>query len=233
MVEAIVAPEGLLPKHDASSQAAWALLTEGVTAARIEAHRLRHLLSRAEQLVEKSSHKEHLYQVAGDIILGMPQRLTALEQNLDKTSLALSKMGESFLESRLPLSDKTEVEEAVESAFGGGRTRTSGAVGRVATRWLQSTIENADEILDVRLEGKPVREHIDEFLRGVITSGQRINKIYEAAQKTVQGYYSGKPVDRSQVLKWMVAYLAKSSAWGNDAMTPLLARVIVNGDFVY
>lgn len=124
-----------MSKREASSQAAWALLTEGVTAARIEAHRLRHLLGRAEQLVQQSEYREHLYQVAGDLIVGMPQRLTALERSLDKTSLALSKMGESFLESRLTISDKTEVEEAVESAFGGGRSRVS-AEERVASRWL-------------------------------------------------------------------------------------------------
>jgi len=121
--------------RQASSSAAWALLTEGVTAARIDAHRLRHLLMRAEQLVKRSEHKDHLYQVAGDIISGVPQRLTSLEVNLDKTALALAKMGEAFLGSRLPLSEKTEVEEAVEPSFGGGKLRQS-AEDRVASRWL-------------------------------------------------------------------------------------------------
>lgn len=122
--------------RQASSQAAWALITEGVTAARIEAHRLRHLLTRAQKLVEQSDCREHLFQVAGDIITGAPTRLTSLETTLDKTALALAKMGEVFLEARLPLSEKTEVEEAVEPSFGGGRNRFSTAEDRVATRWM-------------------------------------------------------------------------------------------------
>lgn len=124
-------------KKDASSQAAWALLTEGVTKARVEAHRLQHLLSRATQLVEASEEKEHLYQVAGDIITAAPKRLDQVLLALDRTSLALSKMGIEFLESRLPLGDKTMVAEAVEAAFGGSRSKDSDdPIARVATRFL-------------------------------------------------------------------------------------------------
>lgn len=125
--------------RQASSQAAWALITGGVTAARVDAHRLRHLIARAEKLVEKSAHREHVHQVAGDIIAGLPARLTSLETNLDKTALALSKMGESFLEARLPLSEKIEVEEAVEPAFGGNGSRHSAesVADRVAGRWVE------------------------------------------------------------------------------------------------
>ena len=121
----------------ATSQASWALLTEGVTRARVDAHRLRHLVSRAQQLIEGSEEKEHLHQVAGDLIQAVPQRLQSLERALDRTSLALSKMGESFLESRLPLSDKTMVDEAVAAAFGGGggTRHSSDPVQRLVARW--------------------------------------------------------------------------------------------------
>jgi len=119
----------------ASSQAAWALITEGVVAARVEAHRLKHLVNRALQLVEKSSHKEHLHQVAGDLLEAAPRRLERLEIDLDRTSLALSKMGEKFLEARLPLQDKVQVDEAVQPAFGGGGVRFA-SVDRVAVRYL-------------------------------------------------------------------------------------------------
>ena len=135
----------------ASSQAAWALITEGVTSARLEAHRLQHLINRGLKLVEsvkreddRSCCTEHLYQVAGDLIIAMPKRLLKLEQDLDRTALALSKMGEGYLSARLPIGDKTLVEEAVDSAsFGGGR-RKSSPVDRVASRWLRRMAE-ADE----------------------------------------------------------------------------------------
>lgn len=122
--------------REASSQAAWALITEGVTAARLEAHRLQHLIDRALKIVEQSNHKEHLYQVAGDLIVGAPKRLLKLEQDLDRTALALSKMGETYLSARLPLGDKSLVEEAVDSASMGGGRRKSSPVDRVASRWL-------------------------------------------------------------------------------------------------
>lgn len=121
----------------ASSQVAWALLTEGVTSARVEAHRLHHLINRAQKLVEKSPEKEHILQVAGDIVLSLPRRLDQLERHLDRTALALAKMGETFLEARLPLGDKKEVDEAVQPAFGGGSMHR-GAVERLAFRWVQS-----------------------------------------------------------------------------------------------
>jgi len=117
----------------ASSAAAWALLTEGVTSARLEAHRLRHLISRGLSVVEASEAKEHIYQVAGDIILGAPKRLQGLEIALDRTALALSKMGEDYLSARLSLSDKTLVDEAIESAGGFKK----GRVEALAQRWLE------------------------------------------------------------------------------------------------
>jgi len=120
----------------ANSQAAWALLTEGVTAARLEAHRLQHLINRADVLVKGSSHKDHLYEVAGDIIVALPVRLNHLITDLDRTALALSKMGQDFLESRLSLDDKTLVEEAVSPAFGKASPKESVAQ-RVARRYME------------------------------------------------------------------------------------------------
>lgn len=120
----------------ASSQAAWALLTEGVTQARVETHRAQHLLNRAQRLIDASEEKDHIYQVAGDIILALPQRLERMAIILDRTGLALSRMGEEFLEARLPLSDKAMVDEAIEAAFGKGSHHHS-MVDRVASRYLK------------------------------------------------------------------------------------------------
>lgn len=133
-------------RREASSQAAWALIIEGVAAARVEAHRLKHMVTRAMSLVDQSDHKDHLYQMAGDIIQGAPRRLERLELDLDRTSLALVKMGEKFLEARLPIQDKTQVEEAVLPAFGGGgavryASRGHLAVDRVAMRHLLATLQ--------------------------------------------------------------------------------------------
>ena len=104
--------------HKASSQAAWALLTEGVAESRVHVHRIRHLFDRANTLVEQSEQRDRLYQVAGDIIVGIPSRIQELERVLDRTSYALSKMGEDFLRGRISIDDRTLVEEAVKSSLG-------------------------------------------------------------------------------------------------------------------
>ena len=122
----------------ASSQATWALLTEGVTRARLESHRIRHMFNRVLKLVEDSKEKEHIYQISGDVIVGVPERMDQLDVALDRTSLALAKMGEDFLSARLSISDKTLVEDAVSSAFGKPNKKESEASERVASKYLKT-----------------------------------------------------------------------------------------------
>ena len=88
-----------MPKDKTASetQVAWALLTEGVAQARLEAHRLRHLLTRTMKLIDNSPAKEHFYKEAGDIIMIAPKRVEDLEKVLDRTSYALAKLGADHL----------------------------------------------------------------------------------------------------------------------------------------
>jgi len=129
-------------RNAASSQAAWALLTEGVTSARLEAHRLRLLLTRALTMCDKSERRDHLYEVAGDVIQAVPTRLDNLDRDLDRTAYALSVLGSDHLRDILPMTDRKVVDDATEHAkpFGGtGRARTSAA--RVADRHLRADID--------------------------------------------------------------------------------------------
>lgn len=123
-------------KQANTSDAGWALITQGVTAARVDAHRLRKLLSQAQNLIEKSPHKDHFYQVAGDLIMGVPGALDRLERALDRTSYALAKIGEDHLKDRLSISDRAMVEDATQNPrpFPGGRMHRS-LVQRVARAW--------------------------------------------------------------------------------------------------
>lgn len=121
----------------ASSQVSWALLTEGVTAARVDLHRVKLMIERASRLVEDSEKREHLYQVAGDLIMGLPKSLAAAELNLDRTAYALALMGKEFLRGRIPLSDRARVEEAEATApySSPERSKESEAARRVASRY--------------------------------------------------------------------------------------------------
>lgn len=119
-----------------SSQAAWALLAEGVSAARLDVHRLRGMATRILQMVGKSPAKEHLYEVAGDLIQAVPLRIESIERHLDRTSYALAVMGEDHLRDRLPLADRKIVDESTERAkplFGPTITRSA---ARVAARYV-------------------------------------------------------------------------------------------------
>ncbi len=99
----------------ASSQAAWALLTCGVSESRVEAHRIRHLVDRLEKLADHPEVGEFVYAILGDVVEGLPSRVDALERTLDRTSYALTKMGQDFLKGRIPVSDRNHVEEAVSA----------------------------------------------------------------------------------------------------------------------
>lgn len=128
-------------QKQSSSEAAWSLLSGAVSDARVEAHRLRHLVNRGLKIVDglDKAQKESVYQLAGDLVDAVPSRLTKLENLLNKTSYALTMMGEDFFSSRLSLEDKTEVKEAVEhSSHPFSRAiRESTPASRVAARYLR------------------------------------------------------------------------------------------------
>lgn len=123
----------------ASSQASWALLAQGVTTARVEAHRLRHLVNRAMKMIEASPHKDTFYEYGGDIIEGMPRRLDNIESELDRTSYALTQMGDKFLRGRLSIDDRELVKETVTTHR--NRVRIKKMAQQVCDRYLENDME--------------------------------------------------------------------------------------------
>lgn len=91
------------------------VISEGVSSSRVSLHKLQHLVKRALSLVESSEKKDHLYQVAGDIIGAVPDQLTEIERSLDRTLYALSVLGRDSLRSQIPLSDREAVDVIMES----------------------------------------------------------------------------------------------------------------------
>ena len=134
-------------KKKSSSQSSWALLASSVSQARVESHRIRHLVNRGQKVVENSVAKDHLYEVAGDLILGIPDRLSHLERVLDRTSYALSIMGEEFFRGRLSIDDKEMVDQAVkfsQSPFPDVRKVASKYLEKQASLSdVQNRVENA------------------------------------------------------------------------------------------
>jgi Mg2+ and Co2+ transporter CorA len=126
--------------RSAGSQAGWALITGGVSSARVQAHRLHQLLTKIMKLVDSSPAKEHLYQVAGDIIMAFPKALEDLEQQLDETNYALSMMGTDHLKERLPITRRNKVEETIEGAPAFGAPMLRQTAKRVAERHMAKRV---------------------------------------------------------------------------------------------
>lgn len=168
----------------ASSQVAWSLLTEGVTQARVDLHRLRLLITRAQALVEQSTHKEHIWQVAGDVIQGFPDNLASAERALDRTSYALSVMGEDFLRGRIPFDDRVRVDSAVKtSPFAGSRAKDS-MEARVARRFLQAqnlTPDAKSPSAESYFFHSPRRHEVRQFYQS-----EALSNIPEVAVKSVK-----------------------------------------------
>jgi len=121
----------------AGSQAGWALVAGGVNAARVDAHRLHQLLKKVETLVESSPEKEHIFQVAGDLLSAIPKLVERVEGQLDETSYALSLMGQEHLKDRLPISSRAMVDATVEGSASFSAPMMRGTAERVAARWLE------------------------------------------------------------------------------------------------
>jgi len=96
------------------------------------------MADRVQAMVDDSEARDHLYQVAGDILQGFPARLSAAERALDRTSYAMTVMGEDFLRGRISLDDREMVDESLKTApFAGSRGKES-APERVAHRFLSA-----------------------------------------------------------------------------------------------
>lgn len=126
-----------------ASQAAWALISNSVTEARLEAHRLHHMVARAKAIVDASENKEHVYRAGGDIIEGVPDRLQRLEKQLDKASYALVQLGRKSLRNTLSIEDRQQVDDTVLSAkpfdhqnSGKGAKKEHSSQSRVARAFL-------------------------------------------------------------------------------------------------
>jgi hypothetical protein len=101
-------------KKISSSQASWSILAGGVSDARVEAYRLRIAVGQMVEALRGSPAEEEVYRLCGDTFLTIPEALSKLERNLDKTNYALITMGSDFYRQRLPHSDRELVDIAAK-----------------------------------------------------------------------------------------------------------------------
>lgn len=89
-------------------------LVENLSDARLRCDQLKRYLSKAMKLVEKSSKRDHFYEVAGDILNGVPEAIFKLDKALDATALAASRLDYEELKQQLSPEKVDELEEVLE-----------------------------------------------------------------------------------------------------------------------
>lgn len=91
-------------------------LLEELGDARLRCAQLKKYIKDATDLVEKSEHRDHLFEVAGNLIYGIPETLLKLDKALDATALAAARLDYEEIKNGLRPSKSDELETALEDA---------------------------------------------------------------------------------------------------------------------
>lgn len=94
-------------------------VVEELTDARLRCDQLKNFVSQAVRLVSMSPHRDHFYEVAGDVIYGIPESLFKLDKALAATALAASRLDYDELKEQL----KPEKVEELEGVLRDTRIR--------------------------------------------------------------------------------------------------------------
>jgi len=93
---------------------ATACLQEEISDARLYCEELKRHIIRAIELVNASTHKDHLYAIAGDIIYGAPNLLAKLENSLNASAMVIDKIDQEELRQLLRPEKVDELERVLE-----------------------------------------------------------------------------------------------------------------------
>jgi len=186
-------------QKQANTEAMWSLLNGLVANARVESHRMRHLVNRGLAIIENDTEeqREHLYQKAGDLIVAIPERLGQLESLLDQANYALAKLEQDFLKSRVSQGVKKEIDEVMTPAIP-VPAKQAELAQRIASRWeaqaAPQTTKQADYMPPLGRPGGPCHvvkrivdkvhnpsmqhELVDDVERGLDLNNQDASKVY-------------------------------------------------------
>lgn len=89
-------------------------LQEELTDARMRCDQLKRYIAEAVKLVNKSDNRDGVYEVAGNLLYGIPEALFKLDKALDATALAASRMDYEELKTNLKPEKVNELEEILE-----------------------------------------------------------------------------------------------------------------------
>ena len=169
---------------------------------------------------------EEVRNVLKKVFGSVEEGISIMENNVK----GLSKSVPSWAPDRkqMPVIDPGQVDEAAK-ALNEGIIDWNTPYSASASSEAQA---NAEEILTRTVSNAKIDKKIDEFLTMLIREGNAINKEVAAAVKEVEGYTKNK-VDARLLENVILNHINKKSPWGKDKMSPLLAKLIANGDFIW
>ncbi len=89
-------------------------LVEELGDARVRCEQLKGYIDEATDLIEKSQHRDHFFEVAGHLMHGIPEALFKLEKALEAASMAASRIDYEEIKERLKPEKVEELEKALQ-----------------------------------------------------------------------------------------------------------------------
>lgn len=90
-------------------------IMEELTDARLRCEQLKKFVERGARLISESPHRDHFYEVAGDILYGLPDALFRLDKALSATALAASRLDYEELKQQLKPEKVEELEDVLRN----------------------------------------------------------------------------------------------------------------------
>lgn len=90
------------------------VLQLGSSQSRIAVEQIERIVEKGMSLIDSSSHKEHIYAEAGDMITNMRELLERLTEGLSIISYATSRIDQRKLKNKIPSYIREEINDAVK-----------------------------------------------------------------------------------------------------------------------
>lgn len=103
-----------MPTTDKTASRILIYLTEELGDARLRAAQLQKYVADATDLIEKSAHRDHFFEVAGHLIHGIPQTVFKLSKALDASALAAARLDYEEIKQGLKPEKADELEAVME-----------------------------------------------------------------------------------------------------------------------
>ncbi len=102
------------PSGQAKTASISVFLVEELGDARVRCEQLKKYVDDATDLIEKSTHRDHFFEVAGHLIHGIPEVLFKLEKALEAASMAAGRIDYEEIKERLKPEKVEELEKALQ-----------------------------------------------------------------------------------------------------------------------